>query len=326
MKQILSIILFAGLVLGTISCKGSGASDSSDKSSTESSTAKRSTTALEDSLADNLGNMAGIDLKAGLQQNPDMEMQLDIDEFLKGMTSVIEMDTTKSSQSYIMGLQQGLRVYQEIAQLEAQGINVDRKRYLNEFKKVIDSKDSINFEKVQQEMQTKQIQVQDMKTRALKIRGEENLAAGKKYIDELMKKDNGYQKDASGVIYKIVNQGNGESFNDASVVDTKMLLKDINGNVLENMSKPQPLPLAQMKQHPLFAKLYDIVKGMKPGAKVLAVIPGDLIPTEQMGISPNTTLLIEITTEGLHKAESKSSPAQQTNSGQAQVQQPAKVQ
>ena len=300
MKKIFSIILFAGLVLGTIGCKGNGSSSASDSSATDSKGSdSHSTTALEDSLSQTMGDMAGTDLKAGFQQNPDMEQQIDKDEFLKGMMAVIEMDTTKKSQSYMYGLQQGMRIYQELSQLEMQGVNVNRKLYINELKKAVESKDTLDLAKMQQDMQTKQNNANDMRERALKAKSEKNLAAGKKYVEELLKKDKDFKPATSGVYYKIENAGNGASFTDASVIDAKLLLKDINGNVLQNMSEPQPLPLAQIKQDPIFGKLYDIIKGMKPGAKATIVIPGDQIP-EDMGLAPNMTYIFEITTVGLH--------------------------
>ena len=92
------------------------------------------------------------------------------------------------------------------------------------------------------------------------------------------------------------------------VDDVKMSVKDINNNVLMNINKPQPLPMAQMKGHPLFAKLFDLIKGMKPGSKMIAVIPGDLLQTEMMGMSPNMTLICEVTTVGLHKEEPRPAP------------------
>ena len=295
------------LLLGTTvtSCKGKSKADK-----------------VNDSIAVMMGKMEGTDFKAGLQQNPDMAMQIDKDQVLRGMMTVINMDTTKSSQSYIYGLKQGMRIYQELSQLEMQGINVDRRLYMNELKKVLESKDTINFDKMQKEMGELQNKLAALKDKSLKIRGEENLEAGKKYVDELLKGNDGYKKANSGAIYKIVEQGKGESFNETSVVDAKLLMKDINGNVLQNMSKPQPLPLAQIKQDPVFGKLYDIIKGMKPGAKATIVIPGDQIP-EGMGLAPNMTYIFEITTVGLHPEPPRPAHTQAQNpSGDNAGQQP----
>lgn len=263
---------------------------------------------INDSIAEMMGKMSGYDLKADFQENSQQYENLDKDEFLKGMMTVINMDTTKNNQSYLAGIQAGMRLYQQLAQSEAQGIKIDRKIFLNEFKKIIESKDSLDMAKVQKEMDDMQNKVTDMKDRAMKIKGQENLTAGKNYIDDLLKKDNTYKKATSGVIYKMVEQGQGEAFNDTAVIDVKMSVKDINNNVLMNINKPQPLPMAQMKGHPLFAKLFDLIKGMKPGSKMIAVIPGDLLQTEMMGMSPNMTLICEVTTVGLHKEEPRPAP------------------
>ena len=297
MKKFLFLVMVALLVGTTVTgCKGKSQADKTN-----------------DSIAEMMGKIEGTQMKARFQQSPEMLEQLNKDEFLKGMMTVINMDTTKNSQSYISGLQAGMQIYQQLAQLEAQGIKVDRKVFLNEFKRLVESKDTLDLSKMDAEMQNMQTKVNTMKERVLKVKGQENLAAGKQYIDELMKKDGGYKKANSGVIYKIEEPGKGESFTDTTVVDAKMMCKDINGVVLMNMGTPQPLPLAQIKSHPIFGKLHDIIKGMKPGAKVIAVIPGDQIPTEMMGISPNMTLVCELTTVGVHKEEPR--PAHQSYPG-----------
>lgn len=292
MKKFLFLVM-AALLLGTTvtGCKGKSQADKTN-----------------DSIAEIMGKIEGTQMKSRFQQNPEMLEQLDKDQFLKGMMTVINMDTTKNSKSYLSGLQAGMQIYQQLAQLEAQGIKIDRKVFLNEFKKIVESKDSLNIEKMDAEMQNLQGQLNSMKDRAMKVIGQENLVAGKKYVEDLMKKDSGYKKDKSGVIYKIEEPGKGESFTDTTVVDTKMLCKDMNGVVLVNMGTPQPLPLAQIKSHPIFGKLYDLIKGMKPGAKLVAVIPGDQIPAEMMGLSPNMTLVCELTTVGVHKEEPRPAP------------------
>ena len=299
MKKFLFLVM-AVMLLGTTVTGCKGKKSEADK--------------INDSIAQMMGKMSGYDLKADLQENSPQYDNLDKDEFLKGMMTVINMDTTKRNQSYLAGIQAGMRIYQQLAQSEAQGIKIDRKLFLNEFKKIVESKDSLDMTKVEKEMQDMQTKVTDMKDRVMKIKGQENLTAGKNYIDELMKKDNGYKKATSGVIYKMVEQGKGMAFNDTAVIDVKMSVKDLNNNVLINTGKAQPLPMAQMKGHPLFAKLFDLIKGMKPGSKMIAIIPGDLLQTEMMGLSPNMTLICEITTEGLHPEEPR--PAPKANPGQ----------
>ena len=293
MKKFLFLVM-AVVLLGTTVTGCKGKKSEADK--------------INDSIAEMMGKMSGYDLKADFQENSQQYDNLDKDEFLKGMLTVINMDTTKNNQSYLAGLQAGMRLYQQLVQSEAQGIKIDRKIFLNEFKKIIESKDSLDMTKLQKEMDDMQNKVTGMKERAMQIKGQENLAAGKNYIDELMKKDDGYKKATSGVIYKIVEQGKGEAFNDTAVIDVKMTVKDLNNNVLINTGKPQPLPMAQVKGHPLFAKLFDLIKGMKPGSKMIAIIPGDLIQTQMMGISPNMTLTCEINTVGIHQEEPRPAP------------------
>lgn len=288
MKKFIFLVMAALLLGSTVTgCKG-----------------KTEQEKINDSIAQLMGKMEGVKIKTDFQDNPKMS-QLDKDQYIRGIMSVVKLDTTNNNLSYIEGIERGIKLYYQLYQLEERGISIDRKLYLNEFKKILDNKEPIDLKKYNEE----EALLKDLTKRSLILKGKENLAAGKKYIEEQMKKDNGYKKHDSGIVYKIVEQGNGETFYDESVVDVKILLKDINNKVYINTtSEPMPASIGQMKQDPIFNKLYDIAKAMKPGSKVIAIIPGDQIPTEMMGLSPNLTLVCELTTVGLHKEEPR--PAQ----------------
>lgn len=302
MKKFFSIILFAGLLVGAIGCKGGDASDVSGKDSTA---VNRKTTALEDSLSQKYGYFSGAGLNTSIQQNPALQ-GLDKDQVLKAFETILALDTTKNDRSYAEGLSMALRLYGEILAIEGQGVTINRQLLLNNLKEAFNNKDGFDINT----LQTMQGQLSEIMGKVQDTKGKENLAAGKKYIEDLMNKDKSYKKTESGVVYKIVEPGTGETFKESATVDMKFMCKDINNKViLDQTSTPSPVPIAKMKENPVLAKLYDIVKTMKPGTKIVAVISGDQISTQQMGIAPNITIVCELTTVGLTTANAQTDPA-----------------
>ena len=190
-------------------------------------------------------------------------------------------------------------IYPGIAQMEGQGLNIDRKALINELKKSFKSNDSVDIN----QLQTMQMNLQGMMQRATAAKGAKNDKEGKKYLEEQMKKDKGFKKTASGIAYKVLKQGAGENFNDSATVDVTYVGKHIDGKEFDN-SQGKPVPFNLKMTVPGFR---EIISNMKPGEKVIAIIPGALAYGEQGnpqgGIGPNETLVFEITAEGLHKEE-----------------------
>lgn len=131
------------------------------------------------------------------------------------------------------------------------------------------------------------------------IEAAENLQAGEKYVAEQLKSDTAFVKTESGLCYKVLNEGEGENFTDNDVVDVIYVGKHINGEEFDN-SKGEVVPFDLHKVIPGFS---EVIKLMKPGSKVLAIIPSNIGYGEQGTgpIGPNETLVFEITTVGVHK-------------------------
>ena len=285
MKKFLFLVIAALLVGTTVTgCKGKSESNK-----------------LNDSIAEILGKMTGTQLKAQLQFNPNMANDLDKDQLMKGMIDVFNMDTTKNSQSYIQGLQWGMQFYHQLAQLEVQGVHVDRKLFINEFKKALEGKDTLKLETLEQEFQNTQMQIMGMIERAQKAKGAENGEAGKQYIAEQIKKDKDFKKNKSGIAYKIVKEGKGNNFVDDDIVNVSYVGKHIDGRVFDT-SNGKEVPFTMQGVVPGFS---EVLKLMKPGSKVIAIIPGELAYQDRgdgRKIGPNETLVFEITAGTAKKA------------------------
>ena len=287
MKKLFSILMVALMLGAFTSCNNAGAN-------------KDAASKTEDSIATEFGKLIGQNLKMQMSQDPRAEEQIDKDELLRGIDMVLNADTTKRGKSFINGLAVALQmIYPGIAQMEGQGINLDHKALLNELKKSFKSTDSVSMEK----LQGMQMNLQGMMERATKAKGAKNDKEGKKYLEEQVKKDKGFKKTASGIAYKVLKQGAGENFNDSATVDVTYVGKHIDGKEFDN-SQGKPVSFNLKMTVPGFR---EIISNMKPGEKVIAIIPGALAYGEQGnpqgGIGPNETLVFEITTVGVHKED-----------------------
>ena len=288
MKKLFSIFMVALMVATITSCKNGGAAGNDAASKTE------------DSIATEFGKLIGQNLKMQMSQDPRAVEQIDKEELLRGIDMVLNADTTKRGKSFINGIAVAMQmIYPGIAQMEGQGLNIDRKALINELKKSFKSNDSVDIN----QLQTMQMNLQGMTQRATAAKGAKNDKEGKKYLEEQMKKDKGFKKTASGIAYKVLKQGAGENFNDSATVDVTYVGKHIDGKEFDN-SQGKPVPFNLKMTVPGFR---EIISNMKPGEKVIAIIPGALAYGEQGnpqgGIGPNETLVFEITAEGLHKEE-----------------------
>jgi len=291
MKKLFSLLMVALLVGTMASCDG-GKGDKSGKGGN-----------LADSISQTLGTMIGYQLKMAEEQG------MDPNEILKGIEAaakLVKNDTSKAARSYNQGLMMGLQLFMSLPDQEATIGKIDQKLMMSSIRKALSSKDSVDMMK----MQKVQADLQGMMMRAMKKKGAENDKAGKKYIQEQIKKDNGFKALANGVYYKVVKAGNGELFNDSATVDVKYVGKHIDGKEFDS-SKGNSVPFNLKMTVPGFR---EVITKMKPGEKVIAIIPGDQAYGDQGNpqgkIGPMETLVFEIEAVGVHKEEPKAMPGQ----------------
>ena len=124
-----------------------------------------------------------------------------------------------------------------------------------------------------------------------------NKNAGKAYMNKL-KGNKDYIFTESGLAYKVIKSGHGKNFTDNDKVKTIYVGKHIDGSEFDS-SKGEPIPFNVKQVIPGFA---EMIKLMKPGSKVIVVIPGDLAYGtlgQQPNIGPNETLIFEMETVGV---------------------------
>ena len=126
-----------------------------------------------------------------------------------------------------------------------------------------------------------------------------NKQDGEKYLAEQMKNDTAFIKTESGLCYKILEEGEGDTFKPTDTVDVIYVGKHIDGTEFDS-SKGETVPFPLQN---VVAGFREVITLMKPGAKAIAIIPSHLGYGDkgQCPIGPNETLVFELTTVKLHK-------------------------
>lgn len=280
-----SIVVVAALLLTTtlFSCNGK-----SGKSST-----------AVDTLSVMLGEMYGYGVSANASQ---MDSNMNRESFLRGMEFIMNVDT--SDVAYMQGVGYAMNLQRMFTALSEQNmIDIDKAKFMLEFKKAFLSDSLMDATLLQGEVMnlmqriTKEAKEKDPKAIA-------NRQAGEAFIAEAMKNDSTLKRTESGLVYKVVKEGNSKLFKTTDRIMAKYKGTHIDGKVFDetkdNAREMNPMGVIQgMKEAFLM---------MSPGAKYILYIPGDLaygVEGRGATIGPNETLVFELETIEVKKDNKK---------------------
>ena len=215
----------------------------------------------------------------------------------------VSLDTQEKKVSYIIAEDMAKR-------LESQDVKLDPQVVLMALNDVAEARESrLSDEDKQQviavfqeKMQAKQQEMLAKQEKEFKEKAEKNLTEGKAFLEENAKKD-GVVTTESGLQYKVITEGSGDTPSADSVVEV-----DYKGTLIDGTEFDSSYANGQPVQFPV----NGVIKGwtealqlMKEGAKWELYIPSDLAygPGGAGGlIGPNATLIFEVE---LHKANVK---------------------
>lgn len=293
MKKILAVCGIAATLLAS-SCSKSGSSDAADQG-------------FADSLSTYLGMTQGMRLSSDYNTIPDEQKEaLKKDDILRGFKQVIMTDTTQ--QGYLTGLSFGLQLAGQLYRYEQAGIPVDRAKVYEAYSKAFNS-DSISVEEMREAQTTFQMlaqqaqqkimeyyQAQEEAAKAAKENSpeaKENKEKGAAFIKDAIAKDPSIKTTESGLAYKVISEGTGETVGKTGNAVVKYKGQLIDGTVFD--SNDQGVTLSPRGTVPGFAEGLAM---MNKGAKYVLYIPGELAygvdGQPQAGIGPNSTLVFEV--------------------------------
>lgn len=180
---------------------------------------------------------------------------------------------------------------------------------------VTGAKSVLTEEQIKETMTAFQKEMMDKQQAAQKKQGEENAAAGKKFLEENKKKD-GVKTTASGLQYKVLKEGTGESPKETDTVVTNYKGTLLDGTEFDSSYK---------RNEPATFPVNRVIKGwtealmlMKPGAKYQLWIPSELGYGERgvgKDIGPNSTLVFEVELVSIKPPEAPATPGAAAISG-----------
>lgn len=252
--------------------------------------------ALGDSVAIVLGKNFGYEKR--LQNDryltrEGLENRFDVDEYLRGVAYVLNLDTANFS--YARGISDGLQLYMSRNNIsERFEIPVSPKLILNSLKETYKN-DSVDEMQLMKEMNQLDLQLRERYEAIEKARREkviaENTAAGKQYVDSLLK--DGYKKAPSGLVYKIENPGEGAHASGNDIVSATYVGRHLNGAIFDS-SNGRAVQFSLKGVVPGFAEALELVG---KGGKVTAVLPSDIAYGDTgagSDIEPGETLVFDI--------------------------------
>lgn len=291
MKKTILACGAAALMMGSLaSCSGSSAAPSS----------------FEDSLSQSLGQVSGSQLNMQYNQIPEeMRSQFNKEDLLKGVEIALTTDT-----SYVQGVQIGLQLAGQIYQMEKAGIKVDRRAVINAYKAAFMA-DSVadmdaamgTYQRVMGEVQKIMMQKQEAEMKAEAERkanspeAKKNEEAGKAFLAQKMKEDPSIKTTASGLAYKVVSEGKGETATPTSRVTVNYKGTLIDGTEFD-ANDNATFPVGGVI--PGFGEGLQL---MNEGAHYILYIPGNLAygvdGTPNGSIGPNDMLVFDVVVKSI---------------------------
>lgn len=226
------------------------------------------------------------------------------ENFVKGMQFILNVDT--ADMAYLTGVYAGFNALQTLMQTnEMADVAMDPKTLIESFKGVFMS-DSItpemNIYSVQYQMLQQQVMnlAQEKRTRELTNSPEAktNAEEGKKYVDARLAE--GFQQTPSGLVYQIINPGEGEKVQSTDNIKLKYTGKHIDGKEFDSTGDNT----RTMRASGFIPGFSEGLQLLGKGGSAILVIPSDIAyGLEGAGngiIGPNETIVFEVTVEDIN--------------------------
>ena len=226
--------------------------------------------------------------------------KLSKEEIVKGVEYVLAIDTTNEGR--LAGLGIGLQLAQQVQYFEKEGVKIDRRLVLEQFKKAL-MQDSVPMTElfeyqtfiqtadgiIIKEKERKRLEALEKSPEAI-----QGTKTGEAFINKKKQEDPEIKTTASGLSYKIINEGEGAKATANDFVNVIYKGSLIDGTVFDDTMGEAP-------KHHVSSFVPGFAEGLQllgKGGKAIFYIPGKLGYGVQgqpyAGIGPNQTLVFEV--------------------------------
>lgn len=244
--------------------------------------------AEQDHLSESYGTAMGASIGGMYSNNPKANKE----EFTRGFNAVLGEGVDNS---FIEGVQMAIEMRKTAQQMKAKkNININLSKFAAAFLKQFNSPITLSSEQMAKLNSDFQAEVKLVEEHAAK--NDPIVKAGEEYIANLLASDKGYKKTASGLVYKITEQGVGPNFKETDRVRVKYKGMHVDGTTFDSSDKPITFDLNRVV--PGFR---EAILLMRQGAMMTAVMPPSIAYGSRATgpIKANETLIFEIETVGL---------------------------
>ena len=252
--------------------------------------------ALQDSLSENFGTVYGASIATVYANKP----AADKDEFWRGYQVIMQADTAQAA--FLDGIALALDFRKMAADIKSkQHVSISEEKFSNAFKSSFFASEAMPQEKVM-ELNNK-LQSDMKRLNEMAKLDDPTFKAGQEYLRNTVATDPAYQVTASGLAYKVLAGGNGDTFKESDRVRLNYKGTHIDGTVFD-----QSKDTTVMGVNRVVPGFKEALMLMRPGSKLNVIIPSDLAyGTRGAGgaIKPNETLVFEIETYGVEAPEVK---------------------
>jgi FKBP-type peptidyl-prolyl cis-trans isomerase len=252
--------------------------------------------AFADSLSIAWGQIAGA--QAQQTQKADTEGKFDMEEFIRGVNTGLQCDSTQ--ESYMNGLMMGLNIArQRMYVANKLGYDVDVDTWMKAFRETA-KKDSVDIQALGAEFQRlaqlAEQRAEERRTAELANSPEAkaNEQEAKAYTDSVKAADPEVKVAESGLVYKITTPGEGDLVTDNDQVEVIYTGRFADGTEFDS-SKGKPVTFSPRGVVPGFG---EGLRLLAPGGKATLYIPGNLAygvkGQPQANIGPNKMLIFDV--------------------------------
>lgn len=290
----------AALIMGAAGCSKDKEADTTASISKETS----------DSISMYYGKTIGSYVLADYMRfNDEHKNEQTKEDILKGIRLVLGSKTTDGS---MMGMQIGTQIMRDLEGLREQGIEIDNNTVFKYLKEAFDA-DSLDMTQVQDYSNTLNTLVSGVQQKADELKAQQkaeqpeaqdNVRAGREYVDKVKAEDPEVKTSPSGLSYKIINKGDDTPVTDNSILEVNYVGKFTDGKIFDQSVDGQPATFSPSGVIPGFS---EGLKMLGKGGRAILYIPGELgygpqgVP--QAGIGPNQMLVFEVEIADIKTAE-----------------------
>lgn len=236
--------------------------------------------------------------------------------FMKGFRYGFEADTAKA---FSYGLYTAFNISSTLMSWEADGVSIDRGKFLKAFEQAFMS-DSVNAFKIMEarddaNLMTRRLNAAKAKYEIYLIETSDeavgNVERGRQYIDSVAKADSDVKVKASGVAYKILAPGSGEKVADMDNVLMHYSGRTIDGREFDRADKANSRMIPVSTRIP---GMREVLKELGKGGKAIIYIPGKeaygASKARRYRLGPNEMVIFEVEVLDIANPEQMEATAQ----------------